>query len=50
MSAITPTDLTKRYGALTALHGLDVRTEPGTVLGPPGPGAGESTTDTSRSV
>jgi ABC-2 type transport system ATP-binding protein len=45
MSAITATGLTKRYGGVTALDGLDVRAEPGTVLGLLGPnGAGKSTT------
>ncbi len=44
MSAITTTGLTKRYGDVTAINGLDLVVEPGTVYGFLGPnGAGKST-------
>ncbi|MEZ5459900.1 MAG: ATP-binding cassette domain-containing protein [Steroidobacteraceae bacterium] len=42
---IETTDLTRRYGALTAVDGISFRVEPGEVLGFLGPnGAGKSTT------
>ncbi|QGU28916.1 ABC transporter ATP-binding protein [Microbacterium oryzae] len=45
MAAIETTGLHKRYGQHTALHGLDLRVEPGTVFGLIGPnGAGKTTT------
>lgn len=44
-AAITTQDLHKRYGAHTAIHGLDLTVEPGTVFGLIGPnGAGKTTT------
>ncbi|WP_330631495.1 ABC transporter ATP-binding protein [Halocatena halophila] len=44
MSAITTTGLTKRYGDVTAINGLDLVVEAGTVYGFLGPnGAGKST-------
>ena len=43
--AIRTTELSKRYGSHTALHGLDLTIEPGTVFGLIGPnGAGKTTT------
>jgi ABC-2 type transport system ATP-binding protein len=43
--AITTAGLRKRYGSHTALHGLDLTIEPGTVFGLIGPnGAGKTTT------
>jgi ABC-2 type transport system ATP-binding protein len=43
--AIRTTELSKRYGSRTALHGLDLTVEPGTVFGLIGPnGAGKTTT------
>jgi ABC-2 type transport system ATP-binding protein len=43
--AIRTTELSKRYGSQTALHGLDLTIEPGTVFGLIGPnGAGKTTT------
>jgi ABC-2 type transport system ATP-binding protein len=43
--AIRTTELSKRYGSRTALHGLDLTIEPGTVFGLIGPnGAGKTTT------
>ncbi|MFB6227767.1 MAG: ABC transporter ATP-binding protein [Halobacteriales archaeon] len=45
MSAIELTDVTKRYGTVTALQGLDLSVESGEVFGFLGPnGAGKSTT------
>ena len=42
--AIRTTELSKRYGSRTALHGLDLTIEPGTVFGLIGPnGAGKTT-------
>lgn len=44
-AAIEATALTKRYGRRTALHGVDLRVEPGRVVGLIGPnGAGKTTT------
>ncbi len=44
-AAITTEGLHKRYGARTAIHGLDLTIEPGTVFGLIGPnGAGKTTT------
>lgn len=43
--AIRTTELSKRYGSRTALHGLDLTVEAGTVVGLIGPnGAGKTTT------
>jgi len=43
--AISTTELSKRYGSHTALHGLDLTVQPGTVFGLIGPnGAGKTTT------
>jgi ABC-2 type transport system ATP-binding protein len=43
--AIRTTELSKRYGSHTALHGLDLTIEPGSVFGLIGPnGAGKTTT------
>jgi ABC-2 type transport system ATP-binding protein len=43
--AIRTTELSKRYGSHTALHGLDLTIEPGTVFGLIGPiGGGKTTT------
>jgi ABC-2 type transport system ATP-binding protein len=43
--AIRTTELSKRYGSHTALHGLDLTIEPGSVVGLIGPnGAGKTTT------
>jgi ABC-2 type transport system ATP-binding protein len=43
--AIRTSELSKRYGSRTALHGLDLTIEPGTVFGLIGPnGAGKTTT------
>jgi ABC-2 type transport system ATP-binding protein len=43
--AIETTELSKRYGSHTALHGLDLTVEPGSVFGLIGPnGAGKTTT------
>jgi ABC-2 type transport system ATP-binding protein len=43
--AISTAELSKRYGSHTALHGLDLTIEPGTVFGLIGPnGAGKTTT------
>jgi ABC-2 type transport system ATP-binding protein len=43
--AIRTAELSKRYGSHTALHGLDLTIEPGTVFGLIGPnGAGKTTT------
>jgi ABC-2 type transport system ATP-binding protein len=45
MTAITTTDLSKRYGRTLALHKLNLQIEPGTIYGFIGPnGAGKTTT------